>query len=248
MEDNNNKILIASNGKNQKIKVIVIRTKRRKTSSIKVIDAKVYISVPKNLKNTEIQTVINDKYNWIAKNVSKQKLTLPKREIRYENGEIFYYLGNKIKLVVKEGSVNKIKLKDNLFFIEYKCLRTKSDFPYVVKQTKKILEEWYKKEALNLFTIKTRIITNKLNLNVNEILVKKYKRTWGKCSYKGNIYYNWKLLQAHEYIIDYVVAHEVCHLIQMNHSKKFWSSVKEIDINYKEKIEWLKNNSNLLEW
>ena len=121
---------------------------------------------------------------------------------------------------------------------------------YIVKKnkTKEIIEDWYKKEALKLFTKKTHKITNELNLIVNEIFVKKYKRTWGKCSYDGNIFYNWQLIQANETIIDYVIAHEVCHLIHMNHSKDFWNSVKILDNNYKQNIEWLKNNSNLLEW
>tara|TARA_B110000438_G_C15802470_1_gene645780 strand:- start:432 stop:1175 length:744 start_codon:yes stop_codon:yes gene_type:complete len=230
------------------IEVVLIRTNRKKTSSIKITHGNCYISAPKSLKLIDIENIINTKYEWISKNISKQKLMPPKRVKKFENNEKIYYLGKKVKLHIHKGANNSIKLLNTNLYIVYKYSNIKTNYTEHKPQIKRMLEEWYKKKALLLFTSKTLKISNKLNLNVNQIIVKKYKRTWGKCSYNGNIFYNWQLIQANENIIDYVVAHEVCHLIHMNHSKDFWESLKQLDSNYIQKIEWLKNNSNLLEW
>jgi hypothetical protein len=246
--NNNNKIILASKLNNPDIKVILIKTDRKKSSSIKIEKGKCYISVPKTLNLKEIQKIINNKYTWISKNITRQRLMPSKIVKKFENKDKILYLGKKVKLAIKKGSCSKIELIDGNLFIEHRYFSTKSNGIYAKNKTKEIIEDWYKKEALKLFTKKTHKITNELNLIVNEIFVKKYKRTWGKCSYNGNIFYNWQLIQANETIIDYVIAHEVCHLIHMNHSKDFWNSVKILDNNYKQNIEWLKNNSNLLEW
>ena len=82
--------------------------------------------------------------------------------------------------------------------------------------------------------------------NPREIKVKNYKTRWGSCDKKGRLTFNWHLIKAPHSIVDYVVIHELCHMIQCNHSKNFWQEVEKYDPLYKDHKKWLKENGNFL--
>ena len=113
---------------------------------------------------------------------------------------------------------------------------------------KKELEILFKYEALKIFERKTNFYARKIGVYPKKITIKSYKKRWGSCSYKEELSYNWKLIMAPEKIIDYVIIHELCHLIHFNHSKDYWEKVSKILPNYKTSKEWLKINQYLLIW
>ena len=84
------------------------------------------------------------------------------------------------------------------------------------------------------------ILSKKKKIDAKSVFVKTYRARWGRCSHKSEIFLNWKLFLLPKRIIDYVIAHELAHILVPNHSKKFWSTVEQIDPNYREKKDWLK--------
>ena len=72
--------------------------------------------------------------------------------------------------------------------------------------------------------------------------IKNYKARWGSCSAKGDIGYNWKIVIAPRKIVDYVVFHELSHLLQHDHSERFWGQVEKYVPDYRECRSWLKKN------
>jgi len=76
--------------------------------------------------------------------------------------------------------------------------------------------------------------------------VRNYKTRWGSCDNKGRLTFNFHLIKAPHIIVDYVVIHELCHMIQPNHSKFFWNEVAKFDPSFKSHKKWLKSNGNLL--
>src|ERR1700677_3258085 len=80
------------------------------------------------------------------------------------------------------------------------------------------------------------------NLNLTAIKISKSRSKWGSCSSKAVLSFNWRLIFAPIEILEYVIVHEMCHIIQMNHSKKFWVVVENIYPNYKAAKSWLKAN------
>lgn len=76
--------------------------------------------------------------------------------------------------------------------------------------------------------------------------LKNYKSQWGSCHTDGKIYYNWKVIVAPHSIVDYVVVHELCHLVHGDHSKKFWKLLGTILPDYADRKEWLKINGTKL--
>jgi len=74
----------------------------------------------------------------------------------------------------------------------------------------------------------------------NKIAIKNQKTRWGSCSKKGNLNYNYKIVLLPEKSADYIIVHELCHLKEFNHSRKFWNLVERALPDYKERIEKIK--------
>lgn len=83
-----------------------------------------------------------------------------------------------------------------------------------------------------------------VGVDYGRITIRNQKTRWGSCSGKGNLNFNCLLMLAPVEVIDYVVVHELCHRIQMNHSKAFWSEVERVLPDYKSAKKWLKDNGN----
>ena len=86
-----------------------------------------------------------------------------------------------------------------------------------------------------------------LGVTYGKIRIAEQKTRWGSCSTSGTLSFNWKLMLAPPRVLDYVVVHELCHLIEMNHSKRFWSLVESVMPEYKEYRKWLKENGDTLQ-
>jgi predicted metal-dependent hydrolase len=83
-------------------------------------------------------------------------------------------------------------------------------------------------------------------LTVRQVSVRNQRSRWGSCSRRGAISLNWRLLQAPEFVRDYIILHELMHLRQMNHSARFWKEVERVCPNYQVAERWLKQHSKLL--
>lgn len=92
----------------------------------------------------------------------------------------------------------------------------------------------YKEKALSLVKTKVDYFSEANGFTYNKINIKNQKTRWGSCSKKGNLNFNYKILFLPENVSDYIVVHELCHLKEFNHSKRFWKLVSSIMPNYNE--------------
>lgn len=95
-------------------------------------------------------------------------------------------------------------------------------------------------KALEVIPMRVEYFANIMGVTYGNITIRNQKTRWGSCSSKGNLNFNCLLMLAPSEILDYVVVHELCHRKQMNHSKVFWLEVEKVLPDYKESIEWLK--------
>lgn len=93
---------------------------------------------------------------------------------------------------------------------------------------------------------RTTLYANHLEKSVNRISLRDTRSRWGSCSVNGNISYCWRLVFAPEQVADYVCAHEVAHLLEMNHSPQFWQIVGNLCPDYKQLRQWLRQNGKSL--
>ncbi len=104
------------------------------------------------------------------------------------------------------------------------------------------MERWLKADAKKILTDDATEFADKLHTRFGRVSIGDMKSRWGSCSSNGTLRFNWRLIMAPVVVRRYVTAHEVCHLLEMNHSPQFWSHVASLDSNYKSNRKWLKDN------
>ena len=97
-------------------------------------------------------------------------------------------------------------------------------------------------QAVEYIPKRVKYYAKKENFIYNKIIIKNLVSRWGSCSTKGNLNFNCLLMLTPDYVIDYIVVHELCHLREMNHSEKFWAEVEKIMPDYQRAELWLKQN------
>ena len=109
------------------------------------------------------------------------------------------------------------------------------------------LKKWYKIESEKIVIDRLEVLKKENevinNLSPNIIKIKEQKKRWGSCTSQKNIYINSRISMAPIHVIDYILVHEFCHLVHMNHSEDFYNLIKKILPNFKQSEKWLKENS-----
>ena len=104
------------------------------------------------------------------------------------------------------------------------------------------LEQWYRTEAYKLITERTARLSSDMGIGYKQLVIRGQKTRWGSCSHKRNLSFNWKLVMSPETVIHYVIIHELIHLKEMNHSKRFWELVARYCPDWQEHKKWLKQH------
>ncbi|MDD5770165.1 MAG: SprT family zinc-dependent metalloprotease [Candidatus Gracilibacteria bacterium] len=190
----------------------------RKTLAIEVTpDMDVIVRAPENIKLESILDRVRKKAPWIIKQINFFSDFHPKLTPRkYTSGETFLYLGKQYILKVEKTEKDEgVKLKGKFFMV----------FVKNIKNTEKVVNEWYMNNAKEKFKIYGEYVIKKFeNLNVkpNKISIRKMSNRWGSCSKKGNISLNSDLIRAPRGCIEYVLTHECTHLLEFGHTKRFY--------------------------
>lgn len=108
------------------------------------------------------------------------------------------------------------------------------------------VERWYRREALATLVERSEELAGTLGATVAGVRVRDPRSRWGSCTTHGRLSYSWRLLLAPRRVLDYVVAHEVCHLLRADHSPAFWALVDELHPGHRDARGWLRENGHLL--
>ena len=214
----------------------IVRTHRVKSATIKVEECAVSIVVPKKLSTERIEQLLSDKSRWIKEKLILQREANPVSHKQYVSGEAFTYLGRNYRLKVQQGNFQPVKLKQGRLVV---TLPNGKDQPYMIRNA---LVRWYKRQGEIRLKEKIYRYADKMGVEFTSMGVKSFKSRWGSCSVKGRIDFNWAIIMAPHHIVDYVVVHELCHLVQHDHSSKFWKLVEREVPDYLGCKEWLKEN------
>lgn len=206
----------------------------RKTLGITVIpDMNVLVKAPFDSSLVKIKEKLHKKAPWIIKQQSFFLAFHPKTaEKRFIGGETHLYLGRQYLLKIELGTVESVKLKGK--FIEVKI----SD----KLKVKQLVINWYLQHAKSKFYDIAQPLIDKFKkhkVEPSSIVLREMPTRWGSCTPKGKIILNPELIKAPKGCIEYVIIHELCHLIHHDHTKKF------IDLQSKEMPDWEKWKSKL---
>ena len=138
--------------------------------------------------------------------------------------------------------VNQFVKKHFDWIVKHKDKRLLNPIQLKIKDDKKnyLMK---KEEARKILTERVNVFTKEYGVNYRRIFIKNQRSRWGSCSQKNNLNFNYKVAFLTDKLRDYIVVHEVCHLIHMNHSKKFWDMVAKKYPDYKQLRKKLGNVS-----
>lgn len=190
----------------------------RKTLGIRVEpDGSVWLKAPENATLEEIRQKVHRKAPWIVRQRRYfESFGISTTERQYISGESHLYLGRQYRLRIRESNQNAVHYQNNILEIE--C-RNKKD-------AKKVLQQWYLERAKVKFAEYAKPIVEHFSVysvKPESISVRKMEKRWGYCTKDDNIYLNPRLICAPRGCIEYVITHELCHLIHRNHSKEFYA-------------------------
>jgi len=191
-------------------------------------DLSVIVKAPVDTSVEKIKEMIHKKAPWIIRQQSFFLAFHPKMtERKFVGGETHLYLGRQYRLKIITESVESVKLKGK--FIEVATI-DKSRISQLVK-------DWFLRNAkkkLNLIATELIEKFNKYNIEPSSVVLREMPTRWGSCTPKGKIILNPELVKAPKGCIEYVIIHELCHLVHHNHTQKF------IDLQTKEMPDWEK--------
>lgn len=141
-----------------------------------------------------------------------------------DTSKVENYILQKAEWVLEKLKIIKKRSRGLVF-----TKRSKREYLKLKDQTLRIAEE--KIEKFNKF----------YGFRFNKIAIKNQKTRWGSCSKKGNLNYNYKIVLLPDKLADYIIVHELCHLKEFNHGRKFWSLVEKGMPDYRERIKKIKN-------
>ena len=220
--------------------VKVERTQRSKTASLKVDAGEVVIVVPKSLSIERVEQLVKDKHQWIIDKILAYQASAPASEKQYVSGESFSYLGRNYRLKLLTGSYQNLKLINGRLQLTLPNSPARSYF------TRAALIAWYQRNAKRKFDEKVKRYAPTIGVEPKTVSIKSFKSRWGSCSAKGDVDFNWVVVMAPNRIVDYIVVHELCHLLHHDHSSLFWKAVERVLPDYKDSKEWLKVNGHKL--
>ena len=220
------------------LRVEVLRSKR-KTSVLYIVGDELQIRVPNRVRDRKIVEILETKERWIRNKVIQLQNQRIKNKREFISGESFSLFGRNLYLKVLEGGKVGTQLIDDYLIT---TVRTSEIGDLRKSRIKTYLEKWYIHEAYQKLEEKVMRYSKIIRVSPREIKVRNYKTRWGSCDNKGRLTFNFNLIKAPHEIVDYVVIHELCHMIQPNHSKFFWNEVARFDPSFKNHKKWLKLN------
>ena len=218
------------------LRVEVVRSIRR-TAALHIVGSDLQVRVPEDLGDERVAAILKQKRPWIRTKVAELKRVPPHRSKELVSGESFPYLGRHYRLKIQEGHQVGMCLSGGYLKA---TIRPTDQGEQRETRILQYLQNWYRSRALERLQEKADRYSQQIGVSPAGVSVRNFKSRWGACDKEGQVVFNWNIIKAPHAIADYVVIHELCHLIHPNHSKEFWQLVGRHDSNYAEHRQWLK--------
>ena len=206
------------------IKNIKINIEKKKVKNINIkvhSDMQVYVSCPKRANIEYVKKVIVNKIDWIENRIQKLKEREQQENKKYVSGEEHYFNGKKYILKinpVEKAKLSYIKIEDQRYINMYIPENT------TIENKEKLMKKFYEKNLIPKINEYIAKWSLKLNVNPKGYKLRKMKTLWGSCNItKQTILFNTELAKKSDEAIEYVVIHELMHLIERYHNKRFYS-------------------------
>ena len=186
--------------------------------------------LPRHVSEQEGVTFLHQKIKWLDQRLIKYLKPVP-----FKDGETVPFLGEPL-IIFHLNSIRRdiYREKGRLIVTGPKVRLSKA------------IHDWYRREGGAEITSRVKEKSEMLGKKYGRLTIRDTKSRWGSCSSKGNLNFSWRVVMAPPYVLDYLVAHEVAHLAEMNHSARFWDIVESLTDELQRGRRWLRHNGHEL--
>jgi len=213
-----------------------LRRSRRRTIGFAIDDRGLRVTAPRWVPLAEVERALQEKSRWILRKLIEWRAHQARRErvsVRWQHGATLRYLGSALTLaidpdargVAHDGDLLRVGLA-----------------PHAGEaQLEDRVQAWLKARAREVFAERIPLFARRLGRAPSRWTLSSARTRWGSCTPDGAVRLNWRLVHFPLEIIDYVIAHELAHLRELNHGPRFWSTVGELFPEFNRARAWLRN-------
>lgn len=191
----------------------------------------VRVIVPVRFSDSEINLLLDQKETWIN---NKLDFFTNRPVIIPLDKDQLLYLGEKYRFI-RNAELNKQVLIDS----ENKTIQSDYDLLNPIIQF-----NWYRMESRKVMLKRLEELAKPYKFKYNKVFIRNQKTKWGNCSGKKNLSFNWRLIKTPQFVMDYVLMHELVHTEIFKHTRQFWVKLKSVYPKYKDSIQWLDRYGN----
>lgn len=211
-------------------------TDRNTTDIVIERDGEIVVRPPNTMTPENVDAVVDAKRLWIYRNLAEWRdLNAATVAREWVNGETFLYLGRSYRLSIVSAAKEALSLTEGRFLLSRDVIERDG-----VAGARRAFEAYYVAKALERVRARVHYFAPKVGVEVTSIQVKDIGFKWARCGKAGALAFHWKCMMAPVRIFDYIVVHELCHLIRRDHSDAYWNEVDKVMPDYRERKDWLR--------
>lgn len=199
---------------------------RRVVLRVRTPQGGVELVLPARMSLARGMAFARSKAGWIAERLAEMPEPVP-----FDDGACIPLLGYRVTIRHVEEAFRDIWLRDDALYVSGPRSRVAAS-----------VEQWLREEARRELTRRARDKAARLGREAGRVRIRDTRTRWGSCTTDGDLNFSWRLVFTPEPVLDYVVAHEVAHLVEFNHSPRFWRIVRELCTAPDESRRWLREN------
>lgn len=210
----------------------VVRHPGARRMTLRVSRAGLRVTVPPRARDAEVEAFLRESAGWIAR--QRERIGPPPPPLA--DGDLLALLDGRLELAVGPAAGRPSARREGRRLVV-------AAHPGEVDGA---VERWYRREAAKVIEARSRALAHRVGAAVAGVAIRDPRSRWGSCSGAGRLSFSWRLLLAPEAVLDYVVAHEVCHLVRPHHGPGFWAMVEKVAPGHGAPRAWLREHGERL--
>jgi len=223
------------------------RSSRRGTVSLAVDPQDgVTVIAPDQISVERLDRVVRSKAPWIVEKLRRQSDLQPHLPTRdFVSGETFFYLGRQYRLRVTGGVPRPLIMRRGYLEVSIPTGLDGQHHPAYVRAS---LVDWYRRRAADRLRPLAAVWSEHIGVPLGSVMVRNQSKRWGSCDRSGSLRLNWRIVQAPLRLIEYVVAHEIVHVLYADHGRQFWSALGRVMSDYERRRDEMRKRGPTFVW
>ena len=212
---------------------------KRKSLALHVRDDRIEIRAPLHISTSDARRFLEKHQQWLMRKLNERRKRASEYLLLQDGGQIHYKARN-LRVCLENAEQSAVIIESERMVIRGPAISA--------DKAGLVLKNWLIAQAKSWLPARTRALADYLGVNHNltGVVFRKTRSKWGHCTATGTIQYNWLIMLAPDGVLDYMICHEVCHLLHMNHSPQYWQSVARVCPDYQRYVGWLKKHEHQL--